>query len=137
MASTGLDRRTGRVLRDFDHVLQSLDVIFGTRLGERVMLRWFGSGLPELLGRRITPRLVSLYVTLLALSIKLWEPRLEVVAISAAGNTVEAVRLGELRFVVQVYYRPNGHLGDFSVEGGLRAIGVAAADNRITVGLAA
>lgn len=132
-ASTGLNGRTGRVLTDFDHVLQSLDVIFGTRLGELVMLRWFGSGLPELLGRRITPRLVALYVSILALAIKTWEPRLDVVAVKAPNNSAEAVRLGELHFEVQVYYRPRGHLGDFTVEGGLRRIGVATDSGRITV----
>lgn len=133
MASTGIDARTGRVLRDFDHVLQSLDVIFETRLGELVMLRWFGSGLAELLGRRITPRVISAYITLLALAIKTWEPRLDVAAVKAIGNTTDNVRLGELSFEVQVYYRPRGHLGDFTVEGGLRRIGIVSIDNRVAI----
>lgn len=124
MASTGIDGRTGRVLQDFDHVLQCLDVIFATNLGERVMLRWFGSGLVRLLGRRITPRLMSLYLQLVGLAIYSYEPRLQLVGVKATGNTVEAVRLGDLRFELQVYYRPRGHLGDFTVEGGLRTMRV-------------
>lgn len=137
MGSVGLCRRTGRVLRDFDHVVQSVEVIFSTRLGSRVMLRWFGAGLVELLGRRITPRLVSLYCTLLALGITVWEPRLQVVSVDTTGNTIDAVRLGDLNFEVQVYYRPNGHKGDFTVEGGLRAILISANDNRVVVSAAA
>ena len=55
MTSTGIDRETGLPLSGFAHVLQCVDVIFTTRIAEMVMLRWFGCGLPELLGRRITP----------------------------------------------------------------------------------
>lgn len=133
MASAGIDMRTGRVLTDFDHVVQSVRIIFSTRLGSRVMLRWFGSGLPELLGRRIVPATVSRYITLIALSIFAWEPRLQVVAVRTGGNTANAVALGELTFEVLCYYRPRGHLGDFTIEGGLRRIGVGSNDNKITV----
>lgn len=143
MASCGLDRITGLPLYDLDHVAQCVETVFLTRLGEMITLEWFGGGLVELLGRRVTPRLIDLYRTLLALAIATWEPRLQVVRVyapSAAetpGNTAAEVRLGHLTFAVLAYYRPRGHLGDLTVEGGLRTFLVAANDNRLAVSVAA
>lgn len=131
MASCGLDRETGLPSYDLDHVAQCVEFIYATRLGSLIMARGFGGGLVELLGRRITVRLVALYRMLLALSIAAWEPRLQVAFIRADGNTANAVRLGQLKFRVLAYYRPRGHLGDFTIEGGLRGFTLAAADNRI------
>lgn len=133
--STGLDRRTGRLLTGLDHVCHCVEYIFATRIGSRVMLRWFGSGLPELLGRRATRRNLALYQTLIALGIRTWEPRLDVVRVTAAGTRPAELRLGELRFTVLCRYRPNALRGDFRVEGGLVRIGIGANDNfnRITV----
>lgn len=131
MASCGLDRETGLPLYDLDHVAQSVEFLFTTRLGELVMLRWFGSGVPELLGRRVTPAFVSVYRTILALAIATWEPRLQVVRVDTAGNTANAVSLGQLAFQVLAYYRPRGHLGDLTIEGGLRGFGLAVNDNRL------
>jgi hypothetical protein len=136
VASCGLDRETGLPLRDLDHVRQSVQTIFTTRLGERVMLRWFGGGLTELLGRRITPALLRTYRMLLALAIATWEPRLQVVKIDGTGNSARAVELGQLKFTVICYYRPRGHLGDFRVEGGTRALDIFARDGRLVVQLA-
>ena len=48
---TGIDRRTGKVLRGFDHCRQSLAVIFTTRYWTRVMRLDFGSLLYDLLDR--------------------------------------------------------------------------------------
>ncbi|WP_018261359.1 GPW/gp25 family protein [Methylobacterium sp. WSM2598] len=135
MASCGLDRWTGEPLRDLDHVAQAVQTIFATRLGERVMLRWFGAGLSELLGRRITPALIGAYRMLLVLAVATWEPRLQVVRVSAAGNTVNAVTLGQLKFTLICYYRPRGHLGDTTVEGGPRSLDIFAQDGSLLVRL--
>lgn len=135
MASCGIDRATGLPLRDLDHVEQSVALLFTTRLGSIVMRRGLGSGLPELLGKRIVPELIGTYRALLALVINTYEPRLKVVRIDGAGNSAGAVRLGELSFRVLVYYRPRGHRGDFTVEGGLRAFSLRAADNSLLFSL--
>ena len=50
MASLGINRFTGQLLADWDHVLQSVDVIFETEIGERVMLREFGMNSTDLYG---------------------------------------------------------------------------------------
>jgi phage baseplate assembly protein W len=135
MASCGIDRATGLPLYDLAHVEQSVGLIFTTRLGSIVMRRHFGSGLPELLGRRVVPQLLAAYRALLALSINTWEPRLRVVRIDGAGNAPGAVRLGELSFRVLAYYRPRGHLGDPTIEGGVRAFTLRAQDNRLLFAL--
>ena len=133
MDSAGLDRRTFLPLQDFDHVVQSVEVIFNRRLGETIMLRHFASGLPDLLGRAITPTLIARYKSLLALAINTWEPRLRVALVSLAGNSASAVTLGELRFTIFVRYRPRALSGDFTPEAGLRRIGYAAREKTITV----
>lgn len=131
MTSCGLDRETGLPLYDLDHVAQHVETLFTTRLGDLIMARGYGAGVSELLGRRVTPTLVSGYKALLALGVDTWEPRLKVVRIEAAGNTANAVTLGALRFQVMASYRPRGHLGDLTVEGGLNRFGLAVKDARL------
>jgi hypothetical protein len=51
----GMDRRTGARLSGLDHLAQSLGDILSTPLGSRVCRRNYGSILPELLDRPMTP----------------------------------------------------------------------------------
>jgi phage baseplate assembly protein W len=122
MASAGIDRFTGRPLTDWDHVLQSVDVIFETEIGERVMLRHFGGGMRRLLGRKLTPDVLALAAAVFALSITIWEPRLRVVKVSVAPS-VEEIRQGAVSFVMEVAYRPRGHLGDMTEEPAFIGVG--------------
>jgi len=127
MTSHGIDRFTGRPLSGWAHVLQSVDVIFETEIGSRMMLRHFGGGLRRLLGRRITQRLLALAASVFSLSIAIWEPRLRVVRVSIAPSA-EEIRVGTVSFVMEVVYRPRGHLGDFTEEPVSRFVGIAAND---------
>ncbi|WP_127076147.1 GPW/gp25 family protein [Rhodomicrobium lacus] len=120
----GLDRVTGRPLDGFAHVVQSIDVIFTTRLGDRVMRRWFGAIGSALLGRLLVPKTILLFITTLATALDLWEPRFKVARIDTSGNTADAIRLGQLALVIEGEYRPRGHLGDTRSEG-LRRISLA------------
>lgn len=129
MASTGIDRWTGRPLSGFPHAAQCVEVIFSTRQGEMVMLEYFGLGLAELLGRRATLRTLDVYRVLIALGINTWEPRLNVVGVQANGNTTTALEAGELDYTVLCEYRPNALQGDYTVEGGLRQVGFGVASN--------
>jgi hypothetical protein len=112
----GIDRRTGRPIDNYSSALQSVEVIFTTRIGERVMRRHFGAGLIELLGRATTLRLFEAWKLLIAVGIDLWEPRFRVrwVRVNA---TADAIRLGHAGIEVEVDWRPRAHLGDFTVEG--------------------
>jgi len=128
----GIDRRTGKGLSNYDHALQSVEVILSTRIGSRVMRRQFGGGVAEILGRAVTPPLFALFQQLVATAIDTWEPRFQVRNITPLG-TVEQIRAGQVGMRFDVDFRPRGHLGDFTVErvltfglnfraGGLRVI---------------
>lgn len=54
--SVGLNAATGGTISGWDHVVQSLQDIFYTRFGTRVMREWYGSFVPNILGRLITPQ---------------------------------------------------------------------------------
>ena len=113
---TGIDKETGRVISGWPHVLQSLVVIFTTRFGERVLIRWFGSFVPKILGQRMTPPVVLKFWTAICVAIDLWEPRFKVTKIRPFG-TPEQMRLGEIGFTIEGIYYPRGHLGDFTPAG--------------------
>lgn len=112
---TGIDRRTGRIVSGWQHVEQSLEVIFATQFGERVMRRWFGSSVPELLGRtNLTNSAVLRFWTAVCVAIDLWEPRFRVTKITSFASTDKA-RAGKIGFAIVGVYYPRGHLGDYSV----------------------
>ena len=114
MGSCGIDRRTGRVLRGWDHVVQSVFLILGSRVGFRVMRRPFGCGATSLLGRRFTQQATALYRLLVVLALERWEPRVAVRRVALTGD-VDGVRAGASRSVISVDYLPNGHRGDPTV----------------------
>ena len=111
---SGVDRRTGRPIDNFSSACQSVEVLFATRIGERVMRRHFGGGLIELLGRAVTLRLFEAWKTILAVGIDLWEPRFRVRWVRASA-TPEAIRLGRAGIEVDVDWRPRAHLGDLKI----------------------
>jgi phage baseplate assembly protein W len=111
----GIDRQTGKRIDNLQSALQGIEVTFSTRLGERVMRREFGAGLIELIGRLVSLQLLMAFQQLIIVAIDLWEPRFKVRRILFLGSE-EQIRLGTAKFGIEVEYRPNGHLGDFSVE---------------------
>jgi phage baseplate assembly protein W len=134
VAGFGIDRRTGRQLSGWLHTVQSIEVIFTTRIGERVMRRHFGSGALVLLGRAMTSENVIRFWSLVGIAIDQWEPRFKINRfVVPATNTPETVRQGALTLGIEGSYRPRAHLGDFTPEVGLRTIGVGLAANGITV----
>jgi phage baseplate assembly protein W len=111
----GIDRRTGRIISNYESALQAVEVILSTRIASRVMRRQFGGGVAEILGRAVTPPLFALFQQLVATAIDTWEPRFRVRQITPLG-TVEQIRAGQVGMRFDVDYRPRGHLGDFTVE---------------------
>jgi uncharacterized protein len=123
----GIDRRTGKLLDGFAHVAQSIEVIFTTRLGERVQRRWFGSPITTMLGKSLTPATVLRFFTYLVVAIEVWEPRYKVTRIVPGSNALGEVRKGNFSFVVEGIYRPRALAGDLTAEGAVRlAVGSAA-----------
>lgn len=116
LPGTGINRNTGKLLVGWPHVKQSLGVIFTTRFGERVMRRWFGSFVPQLLGVNMVPSAVLRFFTAVCIAIDLWEPRYKITRIAPSGSP-ETMRQGALAFRIDGVYRPRGHLGDFTPAG--------------------
>jgi phage baseplate assembly protein W len=108
VARTGIDRRTGRPLRGWAHVVQSLEDIFTTRKMTRVMRRLYGSDVPLYIDAPSNSETLIALRVALAEACLLWEPCFEprhvgLVAMDASGATRVAL--------VGTYY-PNGHRGD-------------------------
>jgi hypothetical protein len=109
-SSTGIDRRTGRVRSDFDHVRQSVAVILTTPIGSRVMRREFGSEVPDLIDRPITDQVILALYAAVAIAIDRWEPRLSV----TSCNVGRAGADGAIAIEITGIYHPHGHRGDFA-----------------------
>lgn len=117
MSSHGINRETGRPLSGWDHVAQSLRVLFSTGFGERVMRRNFGSVVPAVLGQPMTPQTLLKFYTAIVVAIELWEPRFRVRKISYPGplNSPARLRQGQVGVQLDGDYRPNALSGDFTV----------------------
>lgn len=125
----GVDRTTGKMLIGWDHVVQSMGVIFATRFHESPLRRWKGSFVPHILGESAVPRIITRFYWAIASAIDLWEPnyRVKRVRIANRSNTtfVDAdsltsaaeLRAGKVTFRNEGIYRPRGHLGDETPEG--------------------
>jgi phage baseplate assembly protein W len=114
----GINRRTGQVMDGWAHVVQSLEVIFTTRFGERVMREWFGSAVPYILGRNMIPETFIAYFSAICGAIELWEPRFRITQIVP----LEVDRLGRARFRIEGTHYPRGHLGDMTPAGTRRIV---------------
>lgn len=111
--STGLDRYSGLRISGWSHVVQSIEDLFTTSFGERIMREWYGSFVPRLLGENITPRDVVPFFSAIASAIDTWEPRYRVTKV----DVVEVTREGRMTISIEGQYRPRALLGDFTVEG--------------------
>lgn len=128
VAGSGIDRRTGKLLTGWPHVVQSLEVIFTTGFGERVMREWVGSYVPYMLGQNLVPSTVLKFYVGLYAAIEAFEPRYRIVRFLPT----EVSRLGSLRLDIEGEYRPRGHLGDFTVEGE-RKVSFLATEGRVSI----
>lgn len=114
--SVGLDAATGGTITGWDHVVQSLQDIFYTRFGSRIMREWYGSFVPNILGRLITPQEVTPFFVAVTSAVEQWEPRYRITQI----QVVKVTREGALHFFLNGEYRPRAVFGDFTVEGARR-----------------
>ena len=107
LIAAGIDRKTGKLLSGFDHVKQSIELIVKTRLRTRVMLRDFGSELPDLVDYPGHERwAMRLYVSV-AVGIAQWEPRFELTQL----RLVDVNRNGQVELEILGVYHPEGHNG--------------------------
>lgn len=102
----GIDASTGLVLDGFPHVEQSLEKIFTTYQGERVMREWFGNPGLRLLGENATAKTVLVWFNVLWMLVELFEPRFKVKQFVVN----DIARLGYGDFTLNGEHLPYGHL---------------------------
>lgn len=119
----GMNRYNGHMLTGWDHVVQSMLLIFSTRYHERVIRRWCGSFVPHLIGENATETTITRFYWAIATALDLWEPnyRIQRVRVSrrADGSLLtspEELRGGHLTTAMEGVYRPRGHLGNAQPE---------------------
>ena len=122
--SVGLNAATGGTLTGWPHVVQSLQDIFTTQFGTRIMREWYGSFVPNILGRLITPQEVTPFFVAITSAIEQWEPRYRITQI----QVVKVTREGALHFFLNGEYRPRAVFGDFTVDGARRVDAYANTD---------
>ena len=106
--SHGVDRFTGQPLEGWDHVVQSIGVILTTRIGSRLLRRWFGAGVPGLLDENGTEDTLLAFRERIAEALWLHEPRFMVTFV----HVTQAERTGVFGLKIDGIYYPRGHLGD-------------------------
>lgn len=109
--SVGVDRRTGQVVTDWDHVVSSLEDLLTTRRLSRVMLRQYGSDFPEIIDAPMNELSLLLFYSAVATAIALWEPRVDLSDITF----IEASQDGRATLRMTLAYLPRGHLGDRTI----------------------
>lgn len=120
--SVGINADTGGTIAGWEHVLQSLQDIFTTNFGTRVMREFYGSFVPAMLGRaNINRPEGALFMSAMATAILQWEPRFHVTAI----RLEDAGRDGALSVVIEGEYRPRATYGDLSADGGGKRLTVS------------
>lgn len=106
--SVGVDRRTGKVLVDWAHVVQSIEDIISTRILTRVMRRQYGSDWPRLIDSPMNEQMLLLFYVAAAEALDRWEPRFVLMDI----QFVEADASGRTTLRLVGKYLPRGHKGD-------------------------
>jgi phage baseplate assembly protein W len=115
----GIDAMTGANLRGWPHVVQSLRDMFLTRFGSRLMREWYGSFVPEALGRQINRQEMLPVMASITSAIEQWEPRFTVDSISLDGSDA---RTGRLQVTISGLYRPRALVGDDTPEGSRKIV---------------
>ena len=115
----GVNRYTGKMLTGWDHVVQSMLVIFSTRYHERVLRRWCGSFVPHLLGNNADIPTIARFYWSISMGIDLFEPNYRIQRVRTSNRadgslltSPEELRTGKLTTAMEGVYRPRGHLGN-------------------------
>lgn len=109
---TGVDRRTGALLRGRAHAEQSVTVILTTRLRSRLMRLDFGSDLAALRGENLTAANVLRAYGEIVTAIHSQEPNVRIAEVAPLHLDGRA---GAIGFALRYLHYPFGHLGDYTV----------------------
>lgn len=89
----GISAQTGQKLFGIAHLEQSIRDILTTRIGTRVMRRDYGSDLPKLIDRPMTPALASDIYAATAYALSRWEPRFKLLRVQITDAQVGSISL--------------------------------------------
>ena len=107
----GIDARTGKPLVGRAHLAQSLEMIWGTRPGELVMLLNFGCDLRSHLSEDVTGALALDIYNDLTTAAETWEPEYRV----REMQLVRLTRDGGLGLRHAGIYYPEGRFGNYAI----------------------
>ena len=98
----GIDRQTGQLLNDIEHLRQSVEDILTTPIGSRVMRRDYGSRLYQLVDAPLNSQtLVAIYAATAEALIR-WEPRIHVTRVQA-----ESISSGSVSLLIEGLFLPD------------------------------
>jgi len=86
MSYIGMNRTTGKVLTDIDHIWQSCRDIITTRVGSRITRRNYGSLLPELIDQPANEANMLRLRAATVMALANWEPRIEIRQVDQSLN---------------------------------------------------
>lgn len=109
---TGVDARTGRILRGRAHAEHCVRRILATRLDTRVMRLDLGADLAPLRGENLTAINVLRAYSAMVTAVHSQEPSVRFKQV--APQLVDG-RNGAIAFIFSYLFYPYGHLGDYSV----------------------
>ncbi len=104
--AVGMSRETGKPISDEDHLRQSIRDILTTRIGTRVMLRDYGSNIPEMVDRPLNRATIAALRADMIDALNKWEPRAHIDQITIK----EVSSGGKICFDVFLTYLPNGQV---------------------------
>jgi len=122
---SGVDRRSGRILTGWPHCAQSLEQIWMTMPGERLMRLGFGTDLRQHLAKDLTPTTALEIYSTLVQSAHTYEPEYRI----ASLQLVKLAADGTLRLRHSGTYYPEGRLGNYAI-----AVPASAAASRLVGG---
>jgi hypothetical protein len=99
----GMDRETGKLVDSTVHLKQSIRDILTTRIGTRVMLREYGSNIPELVDLPSNRSTIAAIRSDIISALNNWEPRCRVNKV-----TLTELSAGHVTFDLFLTYLPNG-----------------------------
>lgn len=127
--SFGINAETGSSIAGWPHVVQSLRDVFLTNFGRRLMREWYGSLVPQALGRNINRAEMLPVVASITSAVEQWEPRFLVHDVVIDG---EGARSGALKIELRGRFRPRALLGDMT-ESGDRSLSVVVTGDALVV----
>ena len=101
--AVGMNRETGKLVDNTEHLKQSIRDILSTRIGTRVMLREYGSNIPDLVDLPSNRSTIAAIRSDIISALNNWEPRCRVNKV-----TLTELSAGQVTFDLFLTYLPNG-----------------------------